>query len=275
MGEKVLDLRKALTLLFVFALTSAGLIFLHQSRLIAGPESVLARVTAPIQGVVNQGARGIGDLTRTFQDVQELRHENEQLRDAVAHLTDENVQLEELKRENARLRQALGFQRAYPSLIGLPAEVIGRDPTSLLQYILVDKGSKDGVKAETPVVSPAGLVGRVVEVNEERSKVLLLIDVSSSAPAMIQNSRADGIVEGRWQLGGRLTLRYIPQGVVVKTGDMVITSGLGGTFPKGLTIGQVTSVRQNDVEMLQEADVVPIVNFSGLESVTIIVGQRK
>lgn len=264
-----------MALLLVFVFTSVSLIFLHQSRALQGTESALARVTAPIQRVVNQGSRGVGDITRTFQDVQELRHENERLRDAVAHLTAENVELEELKRENARLRQELGFQQAYPGLIGLPAEVIGRDPTSLLQYVLVNKGSKDGVKTDMPVVSPAGLVGRIVEVNEERSKVLLLIDVSSSVPAMIQNSRADGIIEGRWQLGGRLTMKYIPQGEVIKAGDMVITSGLGGTFPKGLTIGQVTTVKQNDVEMLQEADVVPIVSFSGLESVTIVLGERK
>jgi rod shape-determining protein MreC len=180
----------------------------------------------------------------------------------------ENVRLREAEIENATLREQLGFKEANPDFRLVAAEVIGRDPSNFLEYILIDRGSSDGITANMPVVTSQGLVGRIVEVYPRSSRVLLITDPSSSVNALIQSSRATGVVQG--QTDGSLVMRYIQQGEEVKVGDLVLTSGLGGHFPKRLIVGQVTSVRQRDVEPFQEAEVKPTVQFNHLEIVLII-----
>jgi rod shape-determining protein MreC len=119
-----------------------------------------------------------------------------------------------------------------------------------------------------PVLTDAGLVGRISQVNRNAAQVMLLTDPSSSVSALIQRSRATGMVQGR--LGAELVMRYIPQTETVVVGDVVLTSGLGGTFPKRLVIGQITQVRHDDVEMFQEATIAPAVDLYDLESVMVL-----
>jgi rod shape-determining protein MreC len=119
-----------------------------------------------------------------------------------------------------------------------------------------------------PVLTAQGLVGRISEVSAGSSKVMLITDSSSSVSALIQRSRATGMVQG--YPGGELIMRYIPQGDQVQPGDIVITSGLGANFPKRLVIGQVVSVENADVQMFQEARLVPAVNLHDLEFVLVL-----
>jgi len=118
------------------------------------------------------------------------------------------------------------------------------------------------------VVTPSGLVGQVVAVTPTTAKVLLITDVSSSVDSLIQSNQAKGVVEG--SRDGQLTMTYIPQGVKVQTGDRVVTSGLGGIYPPGLWVGTITDVRQNDVDLYQDAQLEPAVDFSRLEVVLVI-----
>ena len=118
------------------------------------------------------------------------------------------------------------------------------------------------------VVTARGLVGRISEVGTDWARVLLITDPASSVNALVQTSRATGMVQGR--LGQSLVMRFIPWEERVSVGDLIITSGLGRNFPKGLVIGQVTSVRQRDFQMHQEAEVKPTVDFNRLEIVTVI-----
>jgi len=240
--------------------------------------------TSPLQrGLSDEGSK----LHRSWERWQEsgrLQEENEQLREMVDYLTTENRGYQELKRENEELRQLLGLRERYPDLNYLYAEVIGRDPGSLRQIVRVGwsplKDRKVEVRIGMPVICPAGLVGRVIQVYPNAADVLLITDVSSSVSAMIQNAdRPSGVADGRWQAGSRLRMRFIPQEATIQEGDWVLTSGLQlppfeeESFPPGLPIGRVIRV-EAAADMYQEAELLPAADLDHLERVMIVLGAR-
>jgi len=227
------------------------------SQMVAPVQFVLTRVSAPI-GQAIDGVIHLGNLQRQNDA---LTRENVELRNQI-------LLLQEAARENEALRTQLNYKSAVPSFQLLSAEVIGLDPTNLLQYLIIDRGADDGVHQGMPVLVAEGLVGRIGEVSKTSAKVMLITDVSSSVSALIQRSRATGLVQG--YPGGQLRMRYIPQGDTVEVGDVVFTSGLGGNLPKRLVIGQVARVLKSDVEMFQEADIIAAVNLRDLESVMVL-----
>ncbi len=227
------------------------------SRLVAPVQFVLTRVTGP----VGQAIDGLVHLGSLQSQNDALRSENIELRNQI-------LSLQEAQQENEALRRQLNYKSSVPSFQLLSAEVIGLDSSNLLQYLVIDRGADDGVQQGMPVLAAEGLVGRIGEVSKTSAKVMLITDVSSSISTLIQRSRATGLVQG--YPGGQLRMRYIPQGDTVDVGDVVFTSGLGGNLPKRLVIGQVASVHKSDVEMFQEADIIPAVNLRDLESVMIL-----
>jgi rod shape-determining protein MreC len=262
---------RPLLLVLLLSLTIVGLV-LHETSNTQAVENMVLRPVTPVQDQLSTLANDFSDLVRTFRDVQELRRRNEELQSLADSLMIENVRLKELESENETLRQLLQFTQANPTYGYRAAEVvghvIGQDPSNLLRYIIIDVGAGDGVTKGMPVVTDRGLVGRIVEVSPRSSKVLLITDVSSSVNAIIQSSRATGIVEGK--ADGGLVMKYIPQTVTVNVGDIILTSGLGATFPKRLAIGQVTAVHRLDIEMFQQAEIKPTVDFERLEIVLVI-----
>jgi rod shape-determining protein MreC len=146
--------------------------------------------------------------------------------------------------------------------------MIGRDPSNLQRYITIDVGQREGVSHNMPVVTTRGLVGRIAQVGDGWSRVLLITDVTSSVNALTQSSRANGLVQG--QADGSLVMRAIPQGDVVSVGDTVFTSGLGGNFPRQILIGQIIEVERRDYELYQTAVVRPTVDFDHLEVVLVV-----
>jgi rod shape-determining protein MreC len=259
-------------LLFVLlSLTIVGLV-LHETGNTQAVENLVLRPVTPVQDHLSNLANDFNDLVQTFRDVQGLRRRNEELQSLADSLMIENVRLRELESENETLRQLLQFTQANPTYSYRAAEVvghvIGQDPSNLLRYIIIDIGTGDGVAKGMPVVTDRGLVGRIVEVSSRSSKVLLINDVSSSVNAIIQSSRATGIVEGK--ADGGLVMKYIPQPVEVNVGDIILTSGLGATFPKRLVIGQVTAVHKRDIELFQEAEIKPTVDFDRVEIVLVL-----
>lgn len=255
--------RAALLLLLILAFLA-----LEVTHLLKPIENVAAQLFFPLQRGLDSLGERFTNLGRYFQDLETLRGQNEELQELVDQLVIENVRLREAEIENITLRQQLGFKEATPNYQLLSAQVIGRDPSNLLGYITIDRGSGDGIAAGMPVVTSQGLVGRVIETYPRSSRVVLITDASSSVNALIQDSRATGVVQGK--PGGGVVMRYIQQGEEVKVGDLVLTSGLGGNFPRRLVIGQVTAVRQKDIELFQEAEVEPTVEFGHLEMVMII-----
>ena len=260
------------TVLIILILLSLAGLALDQNEDLQPIEDLALRFVVPIQGKLTSLAHSISDLTQTTRDIEELRRRNEDLQGLADSLMIENVRLKEIESENETLRKLLGFTQANPTHSYKAAEVkgrvIGRDPSNFLSYLTIDSGSQQGIEKGMPVVTERGLVGRITDVGSNWAKVMLIIDPSSSVNALIQSSRATGVVEG--QVGGSLVMKYIPQGETVNVNDIVLTSGLGGNFPKKLIIGQVTAVQQRDIEMFQQADIRPTVDFNNLEIVLVI-----
>jgi rod shape-determining protein MreC len=259
-------------LLFILLLSAIAGLVLHETGNTQAVENLILGPVTPVQSQLSGLAQDFSDLVQTFRDLRELRRHNEELQSLAASLMVENVRLKELESENEELRQLLEFTQSNPTYSYRAAEVvghvIGQDPSNLLRYIVIDVGTGDGVTKGMPVVTDRGVVGRIVEVSNRSSKVLLITDVSSSVNALIQSSRATGMVEGK--VDGGLMMKYIPQQITVNMGDLILTSGLGATFPKRLVIGQVTAVHKRDIEMFQQAEIKPTVDFERLEVVLVI-----
>lgn len=257
----------------LIALAVAGFV-LHRTGLLTPVEGVLIRVTMPLQEGASSLVTRLGELTQTVRDLRNLRERNEALEAENARLLLEIVRLREIEAEAALMRDLLNFSQAYSSFDLQGAHVVGRvisrDPSNLQRYLTLDVGLESGIAHNMPVATDRGLVGRISEVGNGWSRVLLIIDVSSSVNALTQSTRASGLVEG--QPDGTLVLRAIPQGDTVSVGDTVFTSGLGGNFPRQILIGQIVSVERQDYALYQEAVVEPTVDFDHLEAVLIITG---
>jgi rod shape-determining protein MreC len=260
------------TVLIILILLGLAGIVLDRNEDLQPVEDLALHLVVPVQGKLTSLSNNISDLIQTTRDLRELRRRNEELQGLADSLMIENVRLKEVESENETLRRLLGFIQANPTHSYKAAEVqgrvIGRDPGNFLSYLIIDSGSQQGIEKGMPVVTERGLVGRITDVGSNWAKVMLIIDPSSSVNALIQTSRATGVVEG--QVGGSLVMKYIPQGDTVNVNDIVLTSGLGGNFPKKLIIGQVTAVHQRDIEMFQQADIRPTVDFNNLEIVLVI-----
>ena len=258
----------ALVLLIAIALVLAG-----QLPLAGSLGDVALDVVAPLEGLVSGTYRGAAGSGRGVQTVEELVEENQRLRAQVEQLTRDGTRAPELQRENDELRSLLGLKQSGTTFQWTDAQVIGYDASNLVRSAVIDRGGRDGLVDGMTVMTPRGLVGKIVNLGPTASRVLLETDPASSVNAMVQRSRAKGVIYGQRGAAGslQLVLRYVPQGEEMQPGDRVITSGLGGIFPEGIAIGQVTQVRQQGTDMFQEATVEPYVDFARVETVFVIV----
>ena len=258
-------------LLILFALLG---FVLDRAGLLQPVEGLVMQITTPLQTGLSYVSAELGELTQTARDLRDLRQRNEDLEAQNASLVLDNVRLREIEAENAILRDLLNFAQQNPSFDVTGARVIGRviaqDPSNLQRTLILDVGTEAGIDRNMPVITDRGLVGRISEVGDGWCRVLLIIDVSSSVTALTQSTRASGLVQG--QVDGRLVLRSIPQADVVSVGDTVFTSGLGGSFPRQLLIGQIVEVERKDYELYQTAIIQPTVDFDHLEAVLVITG---
>jgi len=228
-------------------------------------QSIGSRLIAPVQLGVSGFVDQVSDFVSTVQRINQLADENRRYAEQVDRLQSEIVRLQEVQQENEDLRNLLGLRQRNPEMQLLPVRVIGRDPSPFVQSIMIDRGTNDGVRQDLAVVTWRGLVGRVIQANPTSSKVLLLTDVNSSVSARVQdpNSRATGVVRGTSD--GGLLLEHVPQQDTLQTGQLVITSGLGGIYPEGLVVGTIVRVQRKDVDVFQEAVVEPAVDMNKLE----------
>lgn len=247
---------------------------LLNTRAAAPARSAIARVALPLQAALSQLGNSVRSMFGAVGDAATLRERNAELEHALAALTIENLRLREVEAENARLRQLLNFAETHSSYSYKGGQVVGhvvnREPSNLVQSILIDLGSKSGIQPGMPVVTERGLVGRITDVYPNASRVLLITDSDSSVNALLQNTRLRGLLHGRAATDEGAVLDYLPPDQPVPIGDIVLTSGEGGRFPAGIPIGQVVAVEQNDVEMFQRAIVRTTVDFNSLETVLVV-----
>lgn len=258
--------------LIILVLVAVLLMALQQTGRLGTIEGAVALVMSPgqlgLSSITDRVVQTVGALG-SFQVLQERTAELESINRS---LLAENLRLQEIERENQRLRELLAFGETRPSIElrggQIIARVIGRDSNNFLNFVMVDLGSRHGIEVGMPVLNNEGLVGRVSEVTNASSKILLISDPLSTVNAILQSSRLTGVVNG--VVGDNPVMGFIPQGTLVGVGEVVLSSGMGGNFPKGIPIGQVIEVRQRDFEVFQEAVVRPIVDFDRLEFVLIV-----
>ncbi|MBI4536417.1 MAG: rod shape-determining protein MreC [candidate division NC10 bacterium] len=253
------------TLIVAFLLLSLQV--RHERTVVTAVRQALLTVLSPPITIAALAVQGVRDVWTGYIDLRAIRQENLRLKGEVAVLKRRIDQLAEQALETQRLQRLLALHQAAPvSLIS--ARVIGKDATNWFKTVLLDRGSADGVRRNLPVVTPDGLVGRVVEVTPTASKVQLLTDPVSAAGGLLQRTRVTGIVVGSFAVGARV--RYLPLMADVGVGDEVVTSGMGGVFPKGIPIGRITAVERKSGALFQEATLQPAVNFSRLEEAMVL-----
>ncbi len=211
----------------------------------------------------------IQDFFTSPRDIASLRQRNAELEGEVADLQAQVIQLQQEVGETQILAALVDFSRANPENKYLAAAVIGRDPSPFLHYVIINRGSNDGILRGMPVVTNQGLIGRVDAVIADAARVELITDPASSVNVRLQNAETEASLVG--SVTGDVTLELIPQDINVQPGDLVLTSGLGGGYPPDLIIGQVVNVRSRDFDLFQQATVQPVVDFNRLSIVLVIV----
>jgi rod shape-determining protein MreC len=267
----MMDFVKRFRHLFValFFLLAALLFFAYHLRREVEP-SIATRALLQISLPIHRGAqsvlfwvRGIGERYLLLTGVEE---ENQRLRRELSSLRAENNRLQEALLTENRMQKLVPLEKEHS--FSLVAQVFARDPSSWFKTVLVDKGEADGVSKDMAVAVAEGLVGRVIEVFPNTSKVLLITDPNSAVDVIIQSTRAQGIMEGRVE--DFCILKYVKKSDEVQVGDKIITSGLGGIFPKGLLAATITKVERKRPGIFQYVEVMPTADLSRLEEVLIL-----
>lgn len=265
-GNKIVIISVVVVLMLVLAALSAG------------EESKLNAVRNIISVPLNQLQKGIGavgdkikETVNFFRDVRTARAENEELKKKVQEIERELDKVYRLQKENENLRQLLSFKEQFTQeTVG--CNIISKDAGNLFEAFTIDRGSKDGVNVNDPVINASGLVGRVSRVDLLSSKVVSIIDTESSVSARLSKSRDLVILRGDAQLRieGLCRLDYIPPDIEVTVGDKVETSGMSSLYPKGIIIGEIVQVIKNEGQFDYYAIVKPAVDFQRLEEVVVI-----
>ncbi len=233
-------------LLAIFLVIPLIMVTLYAREGEGGPlhsvQNAVGGVIAPVQFVGSQAGAATETVGNAVTDATADAETLSQLRERNAELTNLVAQTEEYKQEVERLQELLNFKQAY-NLEGIGAHIIGRSTDAWNQTITIDVGSSDGVATGLTVMDASGVVGQIIETTPGTSRVRLLTDPQSGAAALIQSNRAEGVVRG--SLDGLLYLENIDADVEVEVGDLVLTSGLGGSYTRGLLIGQVVKIEGN------------------------------
>lgn len=222
---------------------------------------------SPLQGAARWVQRGVAGAWTGYVYLVGARAENEHLRRRVDELESDVIRLGELEQNNARLLQLLEFRSQLRGDVR-GARVVGRDPQHWFRSLIIDLGRGDGMRSGLAVLSPGGVVGRVTEVGRTASRVMLLTDNDSGIAAIVQRSRAAGVVQGTRDGGCRMS--YLRRDVDVEVGDRVVTSGLDGIFPKGIRIGEIVDIALEHRDLLLSATIEPSVRLAELEEVLVV-----
>ncbi|MCZ7551149.1 MAG: rod shape-determining protein MreC [Anaerolineae bacterium UTCFX2] len=252
----------------VLALIIIGLIALALGGYLSPVTRVVMAPVISAQTWLSTRYITIQNYFRSPQDLVRLRQRNLELEAENARLETQIIELEQQLSETRILSALVDFARVHPQNRYVAASVIGRDPSPFVKYVIINRGSDDGLRRGMPVVTSQGLVGRVAAVTAGAGRVELITDPASSINVRLEPSGAQAVLLG--SITGELALDFIPQSVSVQAGDLVLTSGLGGNYPGNILIGQITNVRRRETDLFQSATVQPVVDFSRLEILLII-----
>ncbi|HXV69485.1 MAG TPA: rod shape-determining protein MreC [Nitrospira sp.] len=256
------------------ALTLAVILLVGFLLLPSQLQGVFQQMGGPVGWIVSWPLRamagvsdGISNAWTGFVVLQGVEEENKQLRKELEYLKGQNSQLREAAAATDRLTALLEFKaQALPPMVA--AQVIGRDTGNWYRTLILNKGESDGLQPDRGVITPAGVVGRIVKTTTSTSVVLLVTDPNNAIAGLIQRTRDEGIVEGISE--GSARLKYIPLLSNARAGDRVVTSGLAGGFPRGLSIGTITRIDKEEGALFQSAELTPEVDVNRVEEVLVI-----
>lgn len=261
----------------ILVLAAVILMALQLSGRLTPVRSAITQLTSPTQLVTTGVVGTVRNWIDFVVELGSLRTDNVELENLNATLLAEILTLQEVERENEQLRMLLEFAQARPGLelrgAQIVARVLGQDSGNFQNFILLDLGEAHGIEIGMPVTNEVGLIGRITEVTNSTSTVLLITDPNSAVNAILAENRTNGVIRGTES--GILRMDYIPQGTPLQLNETVLTSGLtseigGGRFPKGIPIGRVVGIIQRDEQVSQQAVVEPSVDFDQLELVLVI-----
>jgi rod shape-determining protein MreC len=254
------------TIIFLIA---GGVVALALGGYFSSASNVFTGSLVNVQSWFATRFTAVQDFLTAPRDMASLRQRNTELEAEVAELQTQIIQLQQQVGETQVLAALVDFAQANPDNRYRGAAVIGRDPSPFLHYVIINRGSNDGIRRGMPVVTNQGLVGRVDAVIADAARVELITDPASIVNVRLQNAEVEASLSG--SVTGDVALDLIPQDSNVQPGDLVLTSGLGGGYPPDLIVGQVLNIRTRDFDLFQQATVQPVVDFNRLQIVLIIV----
>jgi rod shape-determining protein MreC len=261
---------RALALLGIVAGVCLLLLTLQMRGGASGASDALAIFTTPVQTVVSRVNRTAFGLWSTYQDWKNVRAENRRLRDEAQRLRVESLRVSEVDEENRRLRRLLQLKETLP-LETISGEIIGREWGGWVRSLTVNRGRSSHVVRLTAVIGPDGLIGRIVDVRMGSAVVQVLTDPASTIGAHVVRTRTPGIIEG--EARGTLRFKYMARdGAGMQVGDMLVTSGLGGLFPRGIPIGRVRTIEDRGSALFHYAQITPAVDFARIDEVLLLTG---
>lgn len=261
----------ARTLAWTGFIAIAAFVLMGASRLtVLDPvENITLNFTSPVQSLLRGATRPVADWVNNITDSGTLSSENKRLRDENERLTSDLARAREDAVQQQQAQDLNGVKRQFPNDVFVTASVVAREAGNLRAVIAIDQGSSDGVREGMIVVSEGrSLVGTVSKVFDGYSWVTLITDPKSAVSAIVQESRAEGVVAGNYD--GSLDMEFVGQGAPVKSGDFVMTSGVGGGYPAGIVIGRVAAVRKTDQDLFQAVRVDHLASLSDLERVLVL-----
>ena len=256
----------------IIFLIVGGVLALAFGGYLGGASRGLGSSLVSIQTWVATRYSAIQDFLAAPRDITAMRQRNAELEAEVSRLQGQVIDLQQKVSEAEILAALVDFSRASPESTYKGAAVVGRDPSPFLHYIIINRGSNDGILRGMPVVTNQGLIGRVDAVIADAARVQLITDPASAINIRLRNADTDAVLIG--SVTGDLSLDMISQDATVEAGDVVLTSGLGGGYPPDLIVGQVLNIRKRDYELFQQAIIQPAVDFARLEIVLVITNFR-
>ncbi len=230
-------------------------------------QRLVVEVVAPVQKGFANSRQELSDLINNYVRIVNTSKENVYLKEKISRLESDLFQMEEIRRENFRLKQML----SYSEDIGqekILAQVIGWDSANQFKVLRLNRGSNDGIRVMSPVITHMGLVGYIYRVGPNYSDVLTILDPNNRVDALVERTRTHGIVEGVFNY--RCALKYINRTESIEVGDRLITAGVGGIYPKGVKVGMVTDIDREASGMTLGVEITPSVDFHKLEEVLVL-----
>jgi len=252
----------------VLVLLGAGLLALALGGYLTPVFSLASAPVIATQRWLSIRFTAIYQMLNSPQELAALRQQVDILQNENARLQSQVVELQQQLKDTELLYELLRFARSRPEDTYVAAAVIGRDPSPFLHYVIIDKGSDDGLRRGMPVVTAQGLVGRIDAVIANAARVQLINDAGSAVNVKLASGAIEAMLTG--SLTGDISLEMVPQDVTLKPGDVILTSALGGIYPENILVGQVVSVRRMETELFQTASVQPAVNFATLRAVLVV-----